>query len=1620
MKNTFLLIIICITLANNSFSQGNYNWITPNKTYLKLFVNTEGIQRITKSDFSNAGINTSVIDPRTVKVLYKGNQIPVYFQGEENGVFDDNDFLDFYGKRNSGGITSYLDANTNSVLYTKDEYYNLYSDTSVYWVDWGGSNGLRMSVSNYNSPLNYTEPSFYSKLHFEKDSYYYLGETTNPNSDFRYFSTEKVAGESWYWRTLTTEETFEENFQLNDLATVSQLCSLKLFVYPRSFTNTVLNEHQLIIKINNNTVDTLKRDNLKRFDTTIVFSSSLLINNAQNTISFKYLPLNNTTFTPLVDLDFFELTYPRDFTIRNNFISLNLNSADSTSKKISLPGHISSNQTNIYDTKNNIRIEAYSSSGGVLTFSGKSNSAFEISNSVITRKPFKIVSKQVKDLVSNTNGADYLIIYHKLFESQSEQLRNHRAGFNGYRSVKAEIEDVYDIFNYGMENPVAVRNFVKYAYDNWQLPKLEYVCLFGRASLDPKKSSISSVYFQNLVPTYGNPPSDGYFANFNIGTFTYYHQISVGRLPVYNVSEAQNVIDKLISYDLQSPEKWWKRFIFITGGPDRNQQITFQTKSNNLINQYIAPVPVSGSVSKIYRNDSTGYITYNYKDSIKKEFDKGATIVNFIGHAAAQDWEIGLEDPNSLNNGGKLPLVLSFTCFTGRNAETNFRSFGENFMLLPNKCAIGFVGTTGWSFSGAGDSFNEYILKNFSRDSTRSIGDMVSFASKSMSRDSASFSIRNTINCYNLIGDPATNLLLPNKPEFDITQNDYFLSNPFPALRENIKLTVLPKNLGTAIDSLRIRFNLKKSGIIVERKDTLIRNFYYLDTVNHYFQIDSVGNYDMTVVLDPYNSYVQKFYNNDSITFPLTLRNLSFVQIKPLNNALLKTGEFKFTGLNPNVDHKSNSIKIILQSDTSANFNSPVLQTFVNSNINGVQSGFNVNIPVQVTNTIYYLRTNAIINNDSSGWSDISNVIYNPGVSNDLKSSSDSAYTLFKLRPGQYSGSELSNVSYSSDGFILNKFTGNLFIRSYGSSGDQASLFTINSINYYSDGGSNTGLNIAKVKKLTGKASEIRNFRMTSPASSDSVLSFLNTFNNTDYLMAYNASYVANADSLRQNAISKFAEFGSRNVSLIKLGWFDSWAFYGYLGADTTQTCESYHLLSAGGWEPVVCQMNPEFQQTSGYISQTFGPAFKWKNFSWEQFLNPNSTITFDVYGINRDNTGTLLYQGLTTNELVNTDTISTFYYPNIKLNANLSIDTLTGLNSPVFKSLNFKYYPPAELVPDNNSFTGTDTAVQEGDSVSFAVNYYNVGYKDVQKYISKWYVKNQGVETILKADTIITALKTDSMRSSNVVFSTAGLRDPKTTIDTVELYFETSLTGNENEIFTFNNIAITRFVVAGDSIDPDMDITYDGKKIKNGDFVQSNPEIKLQFFDNSSMVISDTSNIKVYKFNSQTQLYNYIPYFINGVKNPVIDISFPDNSFLQAVVDYRPALTKGEHKFRFVASDISGNFADSVLNTVVVDDNMTIFDIANYPNPMKTETNFMFRLSGEENPSSCKLKIYTVTGRMIKEINAPASVGYNNIYWDGKDSDGDFLANGTYLYKFVIQGNTQTETSIQKLVILR
>ena len=68
-----------------------------------------------------------------------------------------------------------------------------------------------------------------------------------------------------------------------------------------------------------------------------------------------------------------------------------------------------------------------------------------------------------------------------------------------------------------------------------------------------------------------------------------------------------------------------------------------------------------------------------------------------------------------------------------------------------------------------------------------------------------------------------------------------------------------------------------------------------------------------------------------------------------------------------------------------------------------------------------------------------------------------------------------------------------------------------------------------------------------------------------------------------------------------------------------------------------------------------------------------------------------------------------------------------------------------------------------------------------------------------------------------------------------------------------------------------------------------------------------------------------------------------------------------------------------------------------------------MFTLTGSETPDQLKIRIMTISGKVVKEIGiediGPIHIGRNisEYAWDGTDKFGDPLANGIYLYQVTL-----------------
>jgi hypothetical protein len=144
-----------------------------------------------------------------------------------------------------------------------------------------------------------------------------------------------------------------------------------------------------------------------------------------------------------------------------------------------------------------------------------------------------------------------------------------------------------------------------------------------------------------------------------------------------------------------------------------------------------------------------------------------------------------------------------------------------------------------------------------------------------------------------------------------------------------------------------------------------------------------------------------------------------------------------------------------------------------------------------------------------------------------------------------------------------------------------------------------------------------------------------------------------------------------------------------------------------------------------------------------------------------------------------------------------------------------------------------------------------------------------------------------------------------------------------------------------------------------------------------------------------------------------------------KAQINWLPDLLDGVHTLEILAKDASGNFFDSTSSrsTFSVFNEFDLTQVFNYPNPFTNDTHFTFELRGSELPDGLNIKVYTIAGRLIWDYEVPTSdmtPGFNRIHWNGKDQDGDDIANGVYLYKVNAKFKDETKSITQKLARVR
>ena len=134
-----------------------------------------------------------------------------------------------------------------------------------------------------------------------------------------------------------------------------------------------------------------------------------------------------------------------------------------------------------------------------------------------------------------------------------------------------------------------------------------------------------------------------------------------------------------------------------------------------------------------------------------------------------------------------------------------------------------------------------------------------------------------------------------------------------------------------------------------------------------------------------------------------------------------------------------------------------------------------------------------------------------------------------------------------------------------------------------------------------------------------------------------------------------------------------------------------------------------------------------------------------------------------------------------------------------------------------------------------------------------------------------------------------------------------------------------------------------------------------------------------------------------SGNSNSPKNYSFIDNPIGGTLFNYR-----------LKQIDVGGTFKyyDAISINLGVSDEPQL--LQNSPNPFNPSTSIKFYIPATSNVS---IKIYDILGREIKTlINEQTTAGYHIVYWNGKDSKGENVASGVYLYRLTADSFSETK----------
>lgn len=802
-------IISNTSLTERSFktSAGISNSLLATGNWYRFYIEKSGVYKLSKRFLEQLGIDFKNVDARKIKIFGNGGRMlplsnniaypndlmenTIQVIGENDGTFDDSDYVLFYGE---GTDTWNEESRTNI---------NLYDSKSYYYVNIQGENGKRIS------PLLQPTATPTLQLNSFDDYQFYEKDITNIGK----------LGRQWFGESfeIKNEQEFEFNFPNVD---TSVPIKIMLTAASAAFTATSFG-----VTSNGSALATLTFPALSNTSSTEFFVSNLpnntTINGSEN-VKIKLNYNNNSVPGSKGFLDQIRLIakrklqgYGKQFRFQydagnaaNGVVNYTVSNAAGISQIwdvtdiYNVKTVVNSNQNTIDFKANLDEIRKYVALVDADFFTPLRDAQTRVSNQNLKGTLFLNRSGNFQDI-------DYVIISPTVLVPQAETLANFHRTNSGLNVKVIPLELIYNEFSSGKQDIAAIRNCIKYIYQNASSAdkRLKYVNLFGDSSYDYKNRIPNNT---NVVPIYhalnssssgeSSYASDDFYGlmDANEGNITSSFggiDIAVGRMLVNDAKQANEMINKVLEYhNSESFGSWRNNFVLISDDSDVLSDANLQNKQNNLANTIATEKPFF-NVNKILLDSyiqeaAAGGARYpKARTDFFNAFEKGALVFNYLGHGGEDGlsveriWE--KSDGQNLSNQFKYPLFITITCEFSRFDNPSRPTAGEFTYWNPKGGAIAMITTIRSIGQFSAETFNDTFTKNllsYGSNQYTSIAEALRI-SKNSNPNSAT-------NVVFYIGDPALMLAIP-RPKIRLTKvNDVPVSQAIEDFKSLSKIKI--------------------------------------------------------------------------------------------------------------------------------------------------------------------------------------------------------------------------------------------------------------------------------------------------------------------------------------------------------------------------------------------------------------------------------------------------------------------------------------------------------------------------------------------------------------------------------------------------------------------------------------------------------------------------------------------------------------------------------------------------------------------------------------------------------------------------------------------------------------